>query len=167
MKSKKKTQEKNIAIRGITEAPTTSTDQQKIEHDKTVATRILESLGIQADKINRIQRVRKLTKATANQIPALIIVEFKNKDDQIKTLAAAKNLRGSLEFPNTYINKDLTLAELEIEKQLRTERNKRNDAFTLGEGRQKYAKTDDGKDFYWGIRWGVLRKIDKTTNKPI
>jgi hypothetical protein len=63
-----------------------------------------------------------------------------------------------------YINKDMTRAERMAEKELRDERNKRNGELTEQDTNGRPRGTFNGKKFYWGVRFGELRKIfDKPT----
>ena len=66
------------------------------------------------------------------------------------------------EYKKVYINKDLTVAQLDQEKKLREDRNERNSRLD-----KKGAKFNFGEieingvttKYYWGIRNGELRKI--------
>ena len=113
-----------------------------------------------------MKNLYRLKNRNNNQKAALIVIELATKDDQIQVLKQANELKGKEEYKNVYINRDLTKAEAELEKELRSLRNKKNAELTNGEGRLKYGKIGE-TEYFWGIRWGTLKKIDKSTNKPI
>lgn len=160
----KENKQNNIVIKGVPEAEPTVPETGKDEHDKTLINKILEQIQVDTSKVKRIRRIKKATNVKG---PGIMVVEFSDKLEQNKALINSKRLKSSETFKEIYINKDLTTAEAELERVLRIERNNRNATLETGEGRLKYGKTNDGKEFYWGIRFGILRKIDKTTSKPI
>ncbi len=64
-----------------------------------------------------------------------------------------------------YVNPDKTPSERALERELRAERNRRNEKLSeVSEGRHRYGVKPSGhlracKKFYWGIRWNELREI--------
>ena len=152
--------ENNILISGLTES--TSRDKDEIDQfDKDCVSNLLVKIGSDIEKVHRITRLKKIN-ATK---PAITLVEFKNKDDQQSAIINSKNLKSDEQYKQIFINKDLTQAEAQLEKELRLERNKLNATLTDGDGRLKYGTTTEGKTYYWGIRWGSVKKIDKSTSR--
>jgi hypothetical protein len=109
-------------------------------------------------------------KMTKMESPGLVLVEFTDKLSQSKALSSAKKLKKISAYSKVYVNRDLTLNEMEAKRLLRKERNLRNSKLD-----QEEANTDGGrplkfgregaKMYYWGIRFGILHKIDKETKK--
>ncbi len=62
------------------------------------------------------------------------------------------------EYKGVYVNKDKTKVERLAEKELRIERNSLNDKLPYVDKGRHYGLQDERK-FYWGIRFGELRKI--------
>ena len=159
----KNSKENNVIISGIQESPESLSTAERKEHDQTEITKILNAIKVEPSKMKNLYRLKNRNN---NQKAALIVIELATKDDQIQVLKQANELKGKEEYKNVYINRDLTKAEAELEKELRSLRNKKNAELTNGEGRLKYGKIGE-TEYFWGIRWGTLKKIDKSTNKPI
>ena len=71
----------------------------------------------------------------------------------------ARKLREGNDFVNIYINEDKTKSQSLIDKELRDERNKRNNMLQDLGGRH-LGDTEDGTGkYYWAIRSGALKKI--------
>ncbi len=84
---------------------------------------------------------------------------------QNKAIKESKNLKDNEPTKKIYINPDKTTLERLTEKKLREERNKRNavveneEEEVEGRGRQRFGIDTNGKKFYWGIRWGILKRV--------
>lgn len=159
----KSNKEFNVVLNGVKEKSGTGTLDERHDHDKLETNKILTAISMDHTKVKNIYRAKKKQNS---QTPGIIIVEFHEKEDQIKALKQAKALKEIEDFKNIYINKDLTIAEAQFEKELRTVRDKKNGELTLGEGRLKYGVINN-QEYYWGIRWGTVKKINRTTNKPL
>ena len=144
----KESKQKNITIIGIKEADNTLSSEEKTNEDKQNLGKILSKMQIDETKMKKFFRLRKTN--SSNQ-PGLIIVEFHDLEDQTSAIKNSRLLKNDEEFKNIYINRDLTPAELELDKKLRTERNKKNSELQQGEGRLKYGHSN-GHDYYFGIR---------------
>ncbi len=122
---------------------------------------------LEIDPATEVKR-KYLTKPRDQTKTPLLIVELKDEPTQQKALRSAKKLKDVEPFKKTYVNRDLTPFEHATEMKLREERNKLNDALehseTVGGRPVKYGSVA-GKQFYWGIRWGYLYKIDRATKK--
>lgn len=162
----RESKECNIIISGL-KNKLDGTKEEKDKHDLDEVCLILEEMSI--NSLNKVKRTHRLPKSTKNNdnapsnTPPLLLVELSDKDTQKESLSRARDLRNSTGFKNVFINKDLTLTELEVERELRKERNKRNSTLEEGEGRLKFGKSTDGKEFYWGVRFGKICKIDRQT----
>ena len=76
-------------------------------------------------------------------------------------------LRKVTVYNNVYVNKDLTWSEVEEEKAARKLKKEKNEELTFEDGGFKYGKTNGGIEFYWGIRFGKVCRIDRSTKKAI
>ena len=94
-----------------------------------------------------------------------VIIELESISQKFKVLKASKQLNKNGEHKHIYINPDRTIAELDLEKKLRAERNQKNSELEFtGTSGMKYGKFSfsDGKqpeEFYWGIRNSKLQRI--------
>jgi hypothetical protein len=78
----------------------------------------------------------------------------------LRALKGAKNLRDNDSYKGVYVNRDMTRTERIIQKQLRDDRNKRNNEDLKETGKGKWPRgTHGGKLFHWGIRDGEVRRI--------
>ena len=64
-----------------------------------------------------------------------------------------------------FVNRDLTWSEIEEEKAARKLRKEKNDQLEFEDGGLKYGKTTSGTEFYWGIRFGKVCRIDRSTKR--
>ena len=69
-------------------------------------------------------------------------------------------MRDDANFKKIFINPDKTLNERVLEKKLREERDKRNNALPLAHENGRRYKERNGKKLYWGIRWGELQLVE-------
>ena len=149
--------ENNVIISNLTKVGANETEIQT--NDTASVNRIMTILDINQEKIKKISRIK-----TQNTNANLILVEFKEKEYQTTALRNWNDVKNVEEFKNLFINKDKTKAERLAESKLRAERNKRNQELpdkdeqgrpiSAGEGNQN-------RKFYWGIRFGELKKIYK------
>ena len=116
--------------------------------------RLLLALDISRDKVVSQKRIR-----TKYEKTNLIQVEFRYHRFRDKALKESAELMNNPDFQNVNINKDKTRAERLIEKELRVERNKRNAALENKDEEERPLGSHNGKRFYWGIRFGELRRI--------
>ncbi len=90
-------------------------------------------------------------------------ITFNNIEEKQNALKNAKLLKDTKGMKNVYINSDKTQSERLLVRNLRLEKNGRNQQLQQSEGRLRYGIKEDGpnkgKKFYWGIRWGELREI--------
>ena len=93
------------------------------------------------------------------------IFEHEFKTDLCKKACKLRTLGN--DFLNIYVNEDRTKNQRIIDKALRDERNKRNNAFELqtcpantNESTRRLGNdADNGKMYYWAIRHDALKKI--------
>ena len=147
----------NITISGLKEA----TGGDKLEADRNQLSEVLAEVNVDYTKVKRFRRV--ISKQATDK-PTLLIVELNDSESKDTAIKNSRSLKDSEKFKEVFINKELTQSESAEERRLRTERNNLNESLTHGEGRLKYGKEGD-KEFYYGIRFGEVRKIDKSTNK--
>ncbi|RNA17853.1 RNA-directed DNA polymerase from mobile element jockey-like [Brachionus plicatilis] len=170
----KESKENNIIISGLKEK-ITDNEEEKRTHDLKELGEKLEVLNIPERTAKRSMRIRKTKQ---NDKPALFLVEFHDKRSQMTAIANASNLKDSNKHRQIYINKDLTPAELEAEKSIRFERDRRNSELTQGEGRLKYERRggvwpdsnnkSTMKNSHASIHPDIMNKIEAntmTTNK--
>lgn len=156
----------NVVISGMLITPGGDTAS-----DKQVVLNILQEIGIQNPNA-KVKRFRRMVKASvrnesSSTKPAPVVVEFCDKETQLRVLKSAKNLNKSSVHGENYINPDLTKNEMAIEKELRRRRNSENEKLPLGEEKLKYGKQSDGTEYYWRIRFGRLCCIIRVTKKSI
>ena len=70
-------------------------------------------------------------------------------------------------YKNVYVNKDLTWSEIEEEKAARKLKKEKNDELIFEDGGLKYGETNGGIEFYWGILFGKVCRIDRATKRAI
>lgn len=84
---------------------------------------------------------------------------------------SAKKLKDNEKYKGVFINRDLTLNEMEVERAARKECFVRNEKLPLGDGRFKYGidqtNTSEGIEFFWGLRSGRVQKINRSTRRII
>jgi hypothetical protein len=156
--------EKNLVISGVTESAATSNTEKHDEDNKKVI-ELLGKLecGYDGNTIKRNTTITRLKPKPGTNKPGFILVRCSEVGLKMDILKSAKKLKEMDGYREVYINCDLTNAQLDIEKKLRTERNDKNKAleFTGQNGQYGKQKLRDGSEskFYWGIRSGELRKI--------
>jgi cell division protein FtsI/penicillin-binding protein 2 len=142
-------------------------DEQASDTDKDAAAKLavnklIEDIGVEVTTVTDCKITRFKSKDTNK--PGRILIECKSIEDKLEILKHAKNLKGKEEYKQVFINNDLTTAQLDNEKRLRIERNKKNEALEqTGPNGLKYGlqTSTDGNQFkfYWGIRNGELKRI--------
>ena len=157
--------EKNVVIFGKPEG----NDNEKLLEDKKSIENILEAINIKSEvseyKFRRIKAKNPIPNAT---VP--VIVEFESTIQKFKVLKASNKLSRSGEHKNIFINPDRTIAELEVEKKLRSERNKKNNELEhtgsngLKFGKHSFSEGKQPEDFYWGIRNSKLLRVKIKSN---
>ncbi|RMZ94315.1 neurogenic locus notch -like protein, partial [Brachionus plicatilis] len=114
--------ENNVVISGVGVGDEEE-DEEKVEV-------VLKALKLDRSKtVKRFRRIRN-NKSNENRSKKeldMILVEFKEESSKQTALRNAKNLRGTEDLKKVYINPDKTPSERALERELRTERNKRND----------------------------------------
>ena len=96
-----------------------------------------------------------------------MVVEFIDKITRNEAIRNAKNLRNVTKYSNVYINKDLTWCEIEEEKSARKVRKDKNDELEFEDGGLKYGKMNGGIEYYWGLRFGRVCKINRVTKRML
>jgi hypothetical protein len=149
--------ENNVVISNLLK---TGTNDNEIEtNDTSSVNKILDILEIDREKVRRTSRIK-----TSNPNSNLILVEFKEKEYQTTALRNWSNVKSVEEFKNLYINKDKTKAERMAESKLRAERNRLNQELPDKDSIGRPISASEGNNnrrFYWGIRFGELKKIYK------
>lgn len=142
---------RNVIVFGIKQSEKEDLSD-KMEDDKQAIASILDELKFDKQKVVHMRRFRQ--KDDPNYIPP-ILLQLDCERSKIEALSASKNLRGQDKFKNIYIKPDLTEAERKLDKQLRQQRNEKNE----------YEK-QSGQPFRWGIRGYGLRRF-KTVDQPL
>jgi hypothetical protein len=149
----------SITLSGLPEGKDKKDDDDTIDD-------VIEVLEIDKTNIKSKTRLRKKQGETK---PGLVLVEFKEKSDQTTALANSRKLKDVDAYSKVYVNRDLTINEMEVERLLRIERNLRNSKLPEVDGEANGRPLRYGRDgerrFYWGIRFGVLQKIDKANKR--
>ena len=158
--------EKFVIISGVEES-TSENEAEKKQHDEEKIEEILTTLNLNRTEMKQFNRIKTNPNRSANtRDSALIRLEFMTKESQNKAIKESKNLKDNVSTKKIYINPDKTALERLTEKKLREERNKRNadlenedEEEVEGRGRQRFGIDTNGKKFYWGIRWGILKRV--------
>ena len=157
--------EKFVIVSGVVES-TSENETEKKQHDQDKIEEILTALELSNTDMKQFTRLKINPNRAANvRDPALIRLEFNTKELQNKAIKESKNLKDNEPTKKIYINPDKTTLERLTEKKLREERNKRNAVLeneeeeVEGRGRQRFGIDTNGKKFYWGIRWGILKRV--------
>lgn len=106
----------NVIITGLPESQTGSVDERK-EHDVELCSEIFECIEQRNVVFEDTRRLGK--QRSDNKRP--ICVRLTSKESRNKILRNAKKLKQSSQFPNCYINPDLTELQRKMEFQLRRE----------------------------------------------
>ena len=149
--------ENNVIISNLKKVGANETEIQT--NDTASVNKIMSILDINQDKIRKITRIK-----TQNTNANLILVEFKEKEYQTTALRNWNDVKSEEEFNNLFINKDKTKAERMADSKLRAERNKRNEELPEKDAQGRPISASEGsqnRKFYWGIRFGELKKIYK------
>lgn len=150
---------------GISVPSNESTVDQDGE-DKQMVIKVLMELDVQ--NVNeKVKKVFRRGRATDKNKSPPLVVELNDKTTQQLIIASAKNLKNSENYSNVFINPDLTRHEIEVERELRRRRNEANGKLEFGNGKMRHGKTQDGVEFYWGIRYGRLCRINRSTKRII
>lgn len=155
----------NLVISGL---PENSGDNSE-EEDKKSIVNIMNHLGIvnAENKISKTRRIPRMNRDSTVVRASPLVVELSDKSTRDRVLRMSRELKNNDNYKSVYINPDLTTYEMEIEKQLRIRRNIENDKLEFSNGRLKYGKTNEGVEFYWGIRFGKVCRIDRNTKRSI
>jgi hypothetical protein len=114
---------KHLIVAGLPESPSGSIDDRKMYDNKKIIA-IMSEIGLPDFKPKEIMRIGKF----GSQRPRLLRIKCKNVETKMSILRLAKNLRKSADFPNIYINPDLTRTQREKDKILWTELKARRQA---------------------------------------
>ena len=140
------------------------------EADKTAVNETFAAIEMQSsEKKFEIRQIRTSQKAPANKI----LVTFRDIEDKQHVMQRANKLRkAGTKFTNIYLNEDRTNAQRVIDKELRDERNRRNnhrdfteETYEVTINGQRVTQTrrvgedDYGEWYYWAIRNEELKKI--------
>ena len=111
-----------------------------------------------------IRRAGKV--AAADGRPRLVFVKLDDIVDGEALMEGARaRFRADAAYKNVFIRRDRTRHEVFMEFELRRERNERNAKLPQGDGNARYATDRNGREWYWGVRWGELWRIDRDTRK--
>ena len=102
----------NFIVSGVAESSSVFHNQD----DKSACTKILDTIGLNADDIDEVFRLGKI-KDDSNA-PRLLKVKCKSAKFRNSVLRKAKDLRRSSDFKRVYINPDLTPLQQTIRKRL-------------------------------------------------
>ena len=163
--SSKANKQNSVTVNGLKTSLDLGTPQLTAEANKVIFKSFINQLKL--DPEQDVKRHYMTRPKDTNKSP-LLIVEFTELVHQQTALRNAKYLRNFEQYKTTYVNKDLTPLEHATEMKLREERNKRYDALTQidnSSGRPTKFGTQNGKEYYWGIRWGYLQKIDRESRR--
>ena len=76
-------------------------------------------------------------------------------------------MKDNVNYGNVFLNKDLTKNEIEEERTLKRIRKERNDELEYSERWYIYGKTEREIESFWGVRSGILHRIDITIRRTI
>ena len=133
--------ENNIIVSGL--KVIAENDETSGDAEVRVVDELLEELDLTRDNVKRQVRIK-----TKNEKTNLILLEFENSASRIKALKLAARLKNSVTFPGVYINKDKTKLERSADRELREERNKRNNNLSEKDEQGRPRGTHEGKKFY-------------------
>ena len=151
--------EKNVIISGLVEKTSTAADEEEIK-------KVAAALRLKADSIKKARRMGKVD--STHQRPRLVLVELEDSAARDVALKNASGLRGIAGYERVFVNSDRTQNQILVDKELRRERDERNEKLPNTDdtnGRLRYDISISGKKWYWGIRWHELHKIDKETGR--
>ncbi len=117
--------EKNIIVVGIPNCTEKDVELRE-NYDRDNVIELFEELGINPEKIKKIQRF-KSNDSTSTLVNTPILIELPDSSDKFTILKAAKVLKDSKKFQKVYINPDQTESERKLTKSLVIERKKLND----------------------------------------
>jgi len=101
----------NLMINGLKENPTLSTNA-----DTSMFNELCNSMGVEAE----ISSITRLGKKSANNIRPLCVC-LGNEANKWNILTRSPQLRHNPKWKHVYVNRDMTTAEREINRQLREE----------------------------------------------
>ncbi len=150
--------EKNIVITGLVESE---------KGDDVVITELFTALKIDKSMIKRHRRIKKRSAVAAQlttERPAPLIIELNSVEDKYTVCNNAHNIQTSRYpcYDKVYINHDQTSAERAANARLRKQRNERNNELPhTGYYGLKFGLQADGTEYYYGIRFGRIVKINR------
>ena len=149
--------EKNVIITGLSMH---GSNKEEIDsNDKGEVTKVLTKLGAKISDIKRTSRITN-TQQQEQQTPKLILVEFNEITKKEEVCKKAHTLRkAGDEFKGIYVNEDKTESQRKLEKELREERNRRNNELEVDADSGRHLGTHNNRKFSWGIRSSELRRI--------
>ena len=142
----------NVIISGLKKLG--SSEAEIASNDTKEVDRPFMALNISRDDVISQKRIK-----TSYEKANLIQIEFRSSSDRMKALRESTKLRNNPDFQNVYINRDKTRSEMLLDKELRVERSKRNATLEEQDEEGRPLGSDNGKKFYWGIRFDELRRI--------
>ena len=166
----------NLIINGLPE-PDAAVDEMAMtgeDHassEQRQLTDLLSELGVDCADVETFKRLKSTKPAPGTddsstartRRPCPVLVQFKNALYRDRALQSASRLRDSALFKGVFLDIDKTKAERSEEYKLRKERDARNSQLPNvvegTEGRQRYGTDGHGKKFYYGIRYGVIKKV--------
>ena len=161
--------EKNVVVCGLPYAAGSNENETNKNETETFEG-LLRELKIDMSKVARRNRLKKKGSRDEKQYsqPPPLLIEFVDRETQLKALKNTRFLRNRIEFQRVFINPDRTEAERKAEAELRKERNSKNEALPFSSGNLRYGIDEaNNKKFYWGVREGRLVKLEhRSTQTP-
>jgi hypothetical protein len=153
--------EKNVIISGLDEKAISTEDESEVM-------KVMEVLGVSAS-VKRIRRIGVIAESAGEggqrKKNRLVMVELADKEARDKALRSGRELKAG--HAGVYVNRDRTQNEMLMERELLRQRDERNKQLENEDGRLRYSVDANSKKWYWGVRWGELRKIDKETGRTL
>jgi hypothetical protein len=148
-----------VVLSGLAETKAGDSDEKEV-------TAVLAAIGIEATTVKKVRRVGRVPATTETNRPRAVVVQFHDCGNVGKAITNRIKLKETVKCSKVYINNDVTDNERFFEFELRKRRNSMNAALqeTDKDGRRHSTDTS-GKNWYWGVRWGELRHIDKATDR--
>lgn len=150
----------NVVVSGLPEGKDDKADNDEILNALMTAFSLGPNRGMWTGSV----KSRRVGKSRDDQ-PRMAFVEFSDKATRDTILLSASKLKRDKKYSKVYIRPDLIKYEVLMERELRKERNERNAKLPNVDGDHRYDIDKTGKEWYWGVRWGELRHIDRQTNR--
>ncbi|RNA19897.1 hypothetical protein BpHYR1_029276, partial [Brachionus plicatilis] len=149
----------SVVISGAGYSESEDTDKERVNE-------VLEVLNLDRDQVKYQRRIKSANGSRLDKI----VVTFKETKFKQQAISKSKDLKDRTGFEQVYVNSDKTQCKRVLERNLRGERNRRNQELKGGtEGRHRYGIKSsgqyEGKKFSWGIRWDDPEKFISPNKK--